>query len=214
MRIAFIGASEEVKNIIKNFIKEDHEIMIIDDDKNRIESIRREFDVASFLGDLLDFNIYSETGLHKADMVIAAHPQDTINIIVCMYAKKLGVPRIIAIVSDKKIADVARELGIANDIVVRGEEISTKIIEKMYNIDYINIDDENVIAIIDTNRLGQYIGRNTKELFDESIAILAIIVRDGSILHIDHAKDYVIKDGDKIVIYTKIDKLKKISRIE
>lgn len=214
MRIAFIGASEEVRNIIKNFIKEDHEITIVDDDKNRIENIRRELDVASFLGDLLNFNIYSEIGLHKADIVIATHPQDTINVIVCMYAKKLGVPRIIAIVSDRKIADAVKDLGIVNDIIVRSDEISYRIIEKIYNIDYIYIDAENVIAIVDTNKLRQYIGKNIKEIFDENTTILIIMTRDGNVLHIDNTKDYVIRDGDKIIIYTKADKLKKISGIE
>lgn len=214
MRIAFIGASEEVKNIIKNFIKEDHEIMVIDDDKNRIEDIRREFDVASFLGDLLNFNIYSEIGLHKADMVIVAHPQDTINVIVCMYAKKLGVPRIIAIVSDRKIADVVKGFDIVSDVIVRSDEISFKIIEKIYNIDYIHIDAENVIAVIDTDKLRQYIGRNIKELFDEEVKILLILTRDGNILHINNNQDYVVKDGDRIIIYTKISKLKEISGIE
>jgi len=213
MRIAFIGASEEVKNIIKNFIKEDHEIMVIDDDKNRIEDIRREFDVASFLGDLLNLNIYSEVGLHKADMVIAAHPQDTINAIVCMYAKKLGVPRIIAIVSNRKIADVLKELEIVSEVIVRSDEIASRIIEKMYSISYIHIDNENVIAVIDTNKSKQYIGKNIKELFDENTKILTVLTSDGNILSIDNTKDYVLKEGDKIVIYTKTNKLKEISEI-
>ncbi len=212
MRIAFIGVSEEVKNIIENLIREDHEIVVIDDDKNRIEDIRREFDVASFLGNLLNFDIYNEIGLHRADIVIAAHPQDAINVVVCMYAKKLGVPKIIAIVSDKRIADVVKRFDIANDVIVRSDEISFKIIEKIHNIDYLYIDTENIIAVIDTNKLGQYIGKNIKELFDEDVKTLLILTRDGNV--IDNNRDYIVKNGDKIVIYTKVSKLKEISRIE
>jgi len=214
MRIGFIGASEEVKEIIKMLLNDGHEVIVVDDEEERIEALRKELDVASFIGNLLDFNVYSEIGLHRADIVIVAHPQDTINAIACMYAKKLNVPKIIAVVSNKRIAESLKSLGIINDSIVKGDEISFKIIEKIYNIDYIHIDAENVIAVIDTDKLRQYIGRNIKELFDEEVKMLIILTRDGNILHIDNNRDYVVKDGDRIVIYTKISKLKELSGIE
>lgn len=208
MRVLFIGFSKELAQFITELVKAGIDVAVVDSDSNRVEGLRRELDIATFVGDLLDLDLYKEIGMPRTDVVIAAHTNDLINIVVCSYAKYLDVPRIIAVVNDNKVASILRELDLANEIIVKPGELSTILKERLYNMKEIEIDQNQLLILLDSSIHTKLIDRSIEELTEMGGQVIFIIDRENKVVYPN--KEYKIQRGDKIFILTSSQNIQRI----
>ena len=136
MRIVIIGMGTIGRDVLRTLASEKHDITIIDDDKNTVESLIEKYDVQGVVGNGASWDIQVEAGVKHADMVIALTRKDELNIFACMVAKKLGVNNTIARVRNpeyrQQIIDMKSELGIS--MIVNPEQDTANEIFNLINL--------------------------------------------------------------------------------
>ena len=117
MKIVIIGLGTIGKTILKSLSGEGHTITIIDEDKDRIESLIEQYDAFGVVGNGACMDIQMEAGMPDADLAMALTGSDELNVFACLVAKKIGVKNTIARVRNpeyrQQIMDMKDELGIS-----------------------------------------------------------------------------------------------------
>jgi trk/ktr system potassium uptake protein len=96
MRIIIAGAGEVGTHLAKMLSNENHEIILIDTEEERLKPVDTSMDVLTYIGSATSINILQELLQKKTDLFIAVtHWEDT-NITASILAKRLGVIKTIA----------------------------------------------------------------------------------------------------------------------
>ena len=110
MKIVIIGLGTIGRTILRSLCAQTHTITIIDEDKDKIESLIERYDVMGVVGNGASMDIQNEAGVQNADVVIALTRSDELNILACLVAKKIGAQNTIARVRNpdyrKQIAEM------------------------------------------------------------------------------------------------------------
>lgn len=136
MKILIIGLGTIGKTILKNLSHQGHDVTIIDENKNKIETLIEKYDVSGVVGNGACIDIQREAGAKDADLTIALTNSDELNVFVCLVSKKVGVKNTIARVRNpdyrKQILEMKDELGIS--MIVNPEKDTATEIFNMINI--------------------------------------------------------------------------------
>ncbi|MEF8784727.1 MAG: Trk system potassium transporter TrkA [Haloarculaceae archaeon] len=95
MRVVIIGAGEVGSSIARS-LADSHDVVVVDIDSDRVESITYNIDALAIEGDGTSLGTLQEAGVSEADILIASTDVDEANIIACGTAKTLGDPFTIA----------------------------------------------------------------------------------------------------------------------
>ncbi len=96
MKVIVIGNGKVGKTIVEHTTKEGHEVIVIDKKSNNIEEIIDEYDVMGIVGNGGSYDILTDAGVEKADLVVAATDSDETNILACLIAQKIGAKATVA----------------------------------------------------------------------------------------------------------------------
>ncbi len=136
MKIVIIGLGTIGKTILKTLAGEGHTITIIDEDKDKIESLIEKYDVFGVVGNGACLDIQKEAKVKDADLAIVLTGSDELNIFACLVAKKIGVKNTIARVRNpdyrRQIMEMKEELGIS--MIVNPEKDTATEIFNIINI--------------------------------------------------------------------------------
>lgn len=117
MKIVIIGLGTIGKTILKSLSDKEHTITIVDENKEKIESLIEKYDVYGVVGNGACLDIQKEANVGDADLAIVLTCSDELNVFACLVAKKLGVKNTIARVRNpdyrKQIIQMKDELGIS-----------------------------------------------------------------------------------------------------
>lgn len=95
MRIVIIGAGQVGKTIAADLATA-HDVVVVDKDKNLVESLQYEVDVLTVAGDGTSLSTLEDINVADSDLFIACTDDDRANLIACGTAKTLGDPFTIA----------------------------------------------------------------------------------------------------------------------
>jgi len=131
MNIIIAGDGELGAYIAKLLAGQNHNITMINPNKDFIEEIDSHLDLLTIVGDATQIEILRGAKANKADLVISVMHEEQPNIVTALIAKKLGAKRTIARVSNidnlsKENKNFFRELGVDNLIspeYIASEEI-------------------------------------------------------------------------------------------
>ncbi|MBQ8197228.1 MAG: Trk system potassium transporter TrkA [Clostridia bacterium] len=133
MNIIIAGVGKIGGTLVENFVREKHDVIVIDIDRNAVEKIVNEYDVKGVIGGGLERDILDEAGITDADMFIACTNRDEMNILSCVLAKKLGAKNTVARVRDpeyfKEMENMQKDLGL--DLVFNPERRTAIAIENL-----------------------------------------------------------------------------------
>ena len=90
MKIVIIGGGKVGFAIAQEMSGEGHDITIIDNNRENVESMSVALDGMVILGDGNSLEAQRAANVGECDLMIAATPNDEVNIICCILAKKLG----------------------------------------------------------------------------------------------------------------------------
>ena len=96
MRIVVVGAGKVGRVLTEQLAAEKHDIVVIDQDTDLIESLVNIYDVRGVVGNGGCYDVQKDAFEDGADLLIATTSSDEINILACLVAKKLGVAHTIA----------------------------------------------------------------------------------------------------------------------
>ena len=102
MRIILAGAGEVGSHLVKMLSNENHDIIVIDNDADRLKSVSGSLDVMTLEGNANSISILKESKVNKADLFIAVTYSEDVNINSAILSKKLGAKKTIARVDNEE----------------------------------------------------------------------------------------------------------------
>src|SRR5919108_459874 len=125
MYVIIAGAGKVGWNLARELIEKEHEVTIIEADRNRYLVVEQELEHAVQYGDATELWVLERAGIVRADLVIAVTGDDEDNILICQVAKeKYLVEHTIARVNNPRNKQWFELLGIkpvvsATDLILR-----------------------------------------------------------------------------------------------
>ena len=133
MRIVVVGAGKVGRVLTEQLAAEKHDIVVIDQDTDLIESLVNIYDVRGVVGNGGCYDVQKDAFEDGADLLIATTSSDETNILACLVAKKLGTPHTIARIRnpeyEKQLHFMHEELGLS--MVVNPEKATAREIARV-----------------------------------------------------------------------------------
>ena len=94
MNIVIAGAGAVGTHLAKMLSRQEHNIMLIDTNQDKLEDLESQIDILSIVGSCTSIGALKDAEVGKCDLYIAVNPQEDQNINSAILAKKLGAKRI------------------------------------------------------------------------------------------------------------------------
>jgi trk system potassium uptake protein TrkA len=117
MRIVFSGASPLTIITAKTLIKQGHEVIIIETNKEKIDHISDELDCSFLHGDSTRPAVLSQVDPKNSDILFCLSNSDQINIITSLLGRSMGFKRVITSIEDTDLVQLCHELGLEDTII-------------------------------------------------------------------------------------------------
>ena len=197
-----VGAGRIGYNLAKS-MAEDHDITIIDKDKEVCEKINDTLDCYVIQGSGTNTNILKEADVRKVDFFVAATGNDEVNLLSSVYAKDHGVKKIVSRLNNTEHADIFKKLKIKT---VNPERSATRFIARtiirpsVQSLATLEEGDAEIIELIVKNNNLLYTPISEIEKNTDKFKILTVYSKDEIIIPTDNTE---IGFEDSIAILVK-----------
>lgn len=117
MKIVIIGGGKIGFSLAQELVGEEHDIVLVDNDKEKIRIGSEALDIMTLYGNGAAISTQREANVAESDLMIAVTGQDEINLLACTLARKLGCKNTIARVRNREYAEqlyvLKEELGLS-----------------------------------------------------------------------------------------------------
>ncbi len=117
MKIIVVGCGKVGSTIAERLCLEKHEITIVDTDSKVLNDMSAMFDVMGIVGNGASYELLKEADIEHTDLLIAVTPNDEINLLCCLFARKAGRCDTIARVRNpryrQELSYIKEELGLS-----------------------------------------------------------------------------------------------------
>ena len=96
MRIVIAGAGAVGSHLAKMLANENHDIVLIDKDEEKLRQMGAMYDLMTLHGSATSFSLLKDTSIKKVDLFIAVTESEEVNITAAVISKKLGARKAIA----------------------------------------------------------------------------------------------------------------------
>ncbi len=103
MNITVLGVGKVGENLVKQFVKDGHDVVVIDTKGSEVERLVNYYDVMGTVGSGLEKETLVSSGVAFCNVFIACTSYDEVNILACILAKKLGAKHTIARVRNPEL---------------------------------------------------------------------------------------------------------------
>jgi len=134
MRVIIAGAGDVGFHVAKLLAYEEHDIVLIDRDMDRLNQASSSIDVGIIRGNSTSYNVLEEAGIKSADLLIAVTSSEETNLTTTIIGKHLGAKKTIARIQNveyllnKEKLDL-KDLGI--DEIISPESLAAKEIKRL-----------------------------------------------------------------------------------
>ncbi len=217
MKIIVAGGGDSGVELVKTLIREKHEVVLIEFNRERVDELAEKLDCLVIHGDSTDPNVLKEAGIEEAELFIALTGSDRDNILSALIARSLGASNIIVKINNPVYNDLLISSGIEN-IINPSRLIVDQIIAMIKGLDLSNITVFSKSGIkfyvfeIPDNMVGKKISEI--EINDDRARIMLIYRGEEALFP---RPDTILDKGDQVLIGVKssgIDKILKIFGIK
>jgi trk system potassium uptake protein TrkA len=117
MKAVFIGASALTVMAARIMLKRNHEVVVVERDRTRIEAVADELDCGFIHGDGAKPAVLRETDPAQTDVLYCLTDNDQANIIASLVGRSLGFARVVTKIEDPEFEHICIELGLESTIV-------------------------------------------------------------------------------------------------
>ena len=218
MKIVIIGGGKVGALLASELTNENHDVVIVDEDKEKVKLFSETMDVMTLHGNGALASVQREADVDESDLVIAVTAQDEMNILACIVARKLGCPNTIARVRNRGYAEqmymLKEDLGLS--MVINPEYMAAKEFYGLLQMPaFMNRDSfaegraENVELAVDKDSILN--GMCLKDMPSKvNVKVLVCaVVRGGKVFIPDG--NFVLSEGDKIYVTAPASMLAKLT---
>lgn len=209
MKVVIAGAGEVGTHLARMLSRENHDIILLDDDPEKLNQISRDVDLLTIHGSAHSFVDLKQTGLNKADLFIAVTPYEERNVLACTMANYLGVGRTIARINNseylqERYREKLRNLGIHELIYpesLAAKEIvsSVKLTGTRQMIEFSG--GKLVLLAIKIRSNAPIVNHTLEELHTRISDVIAVAIKRDKETIIPQGKDY-IRNNDIVFFVT------------
>ena len=216
-RVMILGGSEIGQMVPTRLVGQkldDIKIIDIDAAKCRRLSEILPDEVSVVSGDVRNTDFLQEEDIRSYQAVLAVTGNDETNILTCVVAKKLGVPRVIAQVENLEYVRLAEEMGVDSvvnkKLVIASRIFKFTLSDKVRSVRYMSGTDAEVLEY--TAAPGSKITKKTlKETDFPANAIIGGIIRGGeSFIAVGHTQ---IEPYDRVAVFALPDAVKDVDKM-
>ena len=117
MRVIIVGATAIGVATAQTLVTRKHDVVIVEEDKERIEALKDDLDCGYIHGDGTKPSILRETSPSREDLLLCLTNNDQANILASLVGRSLGFERIVTKVEDPEFEHICRELGLSDIII-------------------------------------------------------------------------------------------------
>ena len=129
MHIVIAGAGEVGRHLAKMLSNEEHDLVVIDNDPERLKSVGSALDVLTIEGNANSIAQLKEARIHKADLFISVTFSEDVNVNSAILSKRLGAKKTIARIDNQEYLlpankEIFENLGV--DYMIYPEKIAAR----------------------------------------------------------------------------------------
>ena len=136
MNIIIAGDGEVGFHLARSLTELNHNITVVDPDQELLKRLERETDLLTIAGSSTSPRVLGEANVGDCDLFAAVLHEESINLMSCVVAKRMGAKRTVARITNAELLapkhrDMFREVGV--DELVCPERIAAKEITNLLN---------------------------------------------------------------------------------
>lgn len=212
-RIVVIGLGIFGSNIVKDLYENGFEVIAIDKSKDAVQHIR-DYSTKAIVADGTDKEIMNAIGIQADDTIIISFGEDlAASTLITLHLKQLGVKNIIVKAPNNDHKLVLEKVG-ATEVIIPEKEMAVKVAKSLIApnvLDYLPLSDEYMISEIAPPN--HFLGKTISELQLRSkyhIDVIAVREIISDRIHMVPQADFVIKDGEVLIVVGKERDIQKI----
>lgn len=208
MNIIILGAGKVGSHLTNELSLQDHDILVIDKDKEVLNRLLEQNDVMAIVGDGRDIDVLEEADVGKCDLFIALTMSDDVNVIASSLAKSLGAKNIIIRLRDPKYVnhyDRIKDITNSNEII-NPEFLAAKSIQRSIKYSHARnvqsfLKDRALMIEIQLGKNSKLAGHSLMEAnsYLRTFDIIIGIVNVNGEIYIPNG-DFILESGDKLYI--------------
>ena len=134
MRIAIAGAGNVGRYVAKDLKEHGHDVIVIEQNKDLIESLKEDYDLSWIVGDACELHTLDAAVLSSCEVMVAATGDDEDNLVIALLAKQeFAVPRVVARVNHPDNSWLFTETwGV--DVAVSTPHLLTSLVEEAVSV--------------------------------------------------------------------------------
>ncbi|NYT05571.1 MAG: TrkA family potassium uptake protein [Methanomicrobiales archaeon] len=198
MRVIIVGASPLGVNLAQRLIKKGNEIILIERDPVRAESLAESLDCTVISAEGTRPDILEKAEIDKANAIVACTDHDQDNILIALIARTMNVPEIIIRTDDVQFLAVAKKLGFRH-VVNPPQTTSIIISDALRGLDTIEL---STLIRGDARFRGVIVGEKVAKMrlseipLPKGYAYVGVYRQDALLLA---AEDPVLAAGDEVL---------------
>ncbi len=217
MYMIIVGAGDVGLKTLQLALKDQHDVVVIDKDENKIESASSKYDCVFINGDATIRSTLKDAEADKADAIISTTADDSANMMVMLNAQDFEISSLVSLVNHSTHARYFRELG-ANVIGDPDELIAEYLYRAMKKPsikNYMKLTKGAEVFEITVTNEAPILEKNletakNKNLIGEGTIVLAID-RDGDL--ITPKGDTELSKGDLVTVFSQKGATKDITKV-
>ena len=211
MKVVIVGGGKVGEALANLLVKEKHDVVIIEKDEKRAETLAEKIDALVLHGDGSEAAILKDANIDEADAVITMTGDDKTNLMVCEIAKSSKISNIVARINDTSNEGVFMKIGISSIINTTNSAVLDfkQAIERPGKIlsGFVAGEKAEVFEIV-INEKSKFVG---KSLADAAKSFsIAAINRNGELI-IPKAKTK-LQEGDIITVCAPLEDVRRVEK--
>ena len=208
-----IGLGRFGTRIAKKLYSMNCEVLAVDIDNEKVQQIADDVTQA-VSGDAQDKDVLRALGVRNCDCAIVCIATNlSSSIVITMNLKELDVPYIVAKAQSTQHQRILEKLG-ADHIVIPEQEMADRLAHKMVEpniLDYIDISED--YSLVEEQAPAAWFNKSIKDLSVRArLGINIIAVKNGKDINIAPGGEYIVREGDVLVIIGKYEALSKLRK--
>lgn len=214
MKAIIVGGGKVGYYLLRMLKDKHYDITLIEKCRRICDKIAEDFNATIICGDGTDFDILKDAGIEEADVVAAVTGKDEENLVICQITKAVfGVNKTIARVNNPKNRLIFKTLGV--DRTVCSTEVIANIIEGQFagnSLKVLQTLDRGEIILAEAIITKKSICCNKiiSSLMLPAECVIVSIIRNEKVIFPRGGIEIV--EEDKVLITTKIEKLKEVEK--
>jgi trk system potassium uptake protein len=212
-RAIVIGLGIFGHNIARDLFENGFEVVAIDKNKEAIQRIR-DYSTKAVLADGTDMEIMEELGIQEDDIAIISFGEDlAASTLITLHLRQRKVKNIIVKAPNEEHKLILEKVG-ATDVIIPEMDVAKKVAKSLISpnmMDYIPLSEDYIIS--EMAPPNSFFGKTIRDLgLRAKFHIEVIAIRDviSDNVHMVPQADFVIKDGEVLVVIGKEADIRKI----